>query len=222
MDATIISAAADRAAAPTANSQTRKLLAAGVTAGPLFVAVVVAQALTRPGFDPKRHPLSLLSLGDLGWIQITNFVACGVLALVSAFGLRRVLHPGPAGTWAPPLVGVYGAGLIWGGVFVADPAFGFPPGTADGPGSMSWHGILHAFAPVAAGLAVVAALLVLARRYARLGRPSWVAYCVITVVLNLVLTWASFPAGDFRLMLAGGALAWIGLSVVTAHQLTGR
>jgi hypothetical protein len=207
-------------AASSASNRTRALLAAGGIAGPLFIAAVVIQAYARAGFDPKRHPLSLLSLGDLGWIQITAFIVCGVLALASAFGLRRVLSPGRAATWGPRLVGLYGAALIWGGVFVADPAFGFPPGTPDGsPTSMSWHGMLHTIAPTVAGLAVVAACIVFARRYAALGHRGWVAYLVATVVLNLALTWASFPAADYRLMLAGGAIAWIGISAITADQL---
>jgi hypothetical protein len=47
----------------------------------------------------------LLSLGDLGWIQIANFVVTGALFVACAVGLRRVLHPGRAGTWGPRLVG---------------------------------------------------------------------------------------------------------------------
>ena len=43
---------------PTRNDRTRALLACGVVAGPLFVAVGLAQLLTREGFDPTRHPLS--------------------------------------------------------------------------------------------------------------------------------------------------------------------
>jgi hypothetical protein len=66
----------------TTAERTRRLLAGGVIAGPLFVVVAFIQAFTRPGFDLARHPLSLLSLGDLGWIQIANFVATGVVALV--------------------------------------------------------------------------------------------------------------------------------------------
>jgi Protein of unknown function (DUF998) len=90
-----------RAASPTAettgNDGTRTLLACGVVAGPLFVAVGLLQMLTREGFDPTRHPLSLLSLGDLGWVQITNFVLNGLLFVAAAVGMRRVLRPGRAG-----------------------------------------------------------------------------------------------------------------------------
>jgi len=73
------------------------LLTGGVVAGPLFVAVGLAQAFTRAGFDPVRHPLSLLSLGDLGWLQITNFVTAGLLFLGSmALGPLLNELPGPA------------------------------------------------------------------------------------------------------------------------------
>jgi hypothetical protein len=85
---------------------TRALLACGVAAGPLFVVVGLAQMLTRDGFDPLRHPLSLLSLGDLGWIQIANFVLAGGLFVACAVGMRRVMRPGRGGTWGPLLGGV--------------------------------------------------------------------------------------------------------------------
>lgn len=36
----------------------------------------------------------------------------GVLFTAAAVGLRRVLHPGPGGTWGPLLIGATGVGLI--------------------------------------------------------------------------------------------------------------
>jgi len=47
---------------------TRSLLGWGVVAGPFYVVVGVILAITRPGFDLTRHALSLLTLGDLGWL----------------------------------------------------------------------------------------------------------------------------------------------------------
>jgi len=49
---------------------TRPLLLSGVAAGVLFPPAVLAQALTRQGFDLSVHPLRLLSLGGAGWVQI--------------------------------------------------------------------------------------------------------------------------------------------------------
>ena len=77
---------------------TRALLACGVIAGPFYIAVGAIQLFIRPGFDIRRHALSLLSNGDLGWIQIANFAITGALLLASAVGMRRALHGtrGPA------------------------------------------------------------------------------------------------------------------------------
>src|SRR3989442_5384250 len=91
---------------------TKALLACGVIAGPLFMVVSLVQAFTRPGFDLKRHAISMLSLGDLGWIQITNFELTGLLAIAFAIGIRRALHPRRAGAWWPPVIGAYRLGVL--------------------------------------------------------------------------------------------------------------
>lgn len=119
---------------------TATLLAAGAAAGPLWLGVSFTQVLTRDGFDLSRQPLSLLALGEHGWIQIANFVLSGLLALAGATGLRRALRGGPAGTWGPALVAVSGVGLVVAGVLRADPGMGWPAGAPDGsPDTMSWH-----------------------------------------------------------------------------------
>jgi hypothetical protein len=79
----------------------RTLLRCGIVAGPLFVATSLIQAFTRRGFDLAQHPISLLSLGSLGWVQLANFVVSGVLYVIGAVGLRSALREGRAGTWGP-------------------------------------------------------------------------------------------------------------------------
>jgi len=86
-----------------ANRLTENLLRCGIAAGPLYVIVGLAQVATREGFDVRRHALSLLSNGDLGWIQILNFLASGFLVIAGAKGLRKVLRGSRGGTWAPLL-----------------------------------------------------------------------------------------------------------------------
>jgi len=114
--------------ASAAPGTTRQLLWGGVLATPLFYLMVIIQMLARPGFDIRRHPLSLLSLGDLGGIQIATFVLTGLAGVACAVGMRRALRHGRGGTWAPLLVGLWGLGLIVAGIFLPDAAAGFPPG----------------------------------------------------------------------------------------------
>lgn len=208
------------ASAGTPTKSTRALLTYGVVAGPLFIIVAFLQAFTRPGFELQRHPLSLLSLGDLGWIQIANFVVAGVLFVASAVGMRRVLYPGRGATWGPLLIGVFGVGLIAGGVFVADPAFGFPPGTPEGaPDRLSWHGLLHAFAPIVGFNALIAACFVLASRFAALRQRGWAWYSAVTGVAVLVLSVWPNLSGNFLPLWAAMVLGFGWPSATMARLL---
>ena len=164
---------------------TRVLLLCGVVAGPLYVIVGVIEMLTRPGFDPTRHDLSLMSNGDWGWIHISLLILTGLLTIAGAVGMRRVLRGGRGGTWGPILLGIYGLGLIGAGFFTADPALGFPPGTPADAHAISWHGLLHFICGGIGFLGLIAACFVFARRFAARRQRGWVAYCVATGVIYL-------------------------------------
>ena len=119
---------------------TRSLLGWGVVAGPFYVVVGLVLALSRPGFDLTHHSLSLLTLGDLGWLQRTNLILTGLMAIIAARGIIRAVRSG-RGLAMEVLTIVYGGGLILSAVFAPDPVEGFPPGSAGGEFSSS--GILH-------------------------------------------------------------------------------
>jgi Protein of unknown function (DUF998) len=200
---TMTSTASQQTATPEALHQTARLLTAGIVAGPLFLAVWALQAFTRDGFDPGRHPLSLLSLGHLGWIQIASFVVTGALFVACAVGLRRVLHRGRAGTWGPRLVGAFGAGMILAGVFVTDAGAGFPPGAPAGAPKLSWHGALHEVGYLVVLLSWTAACLVFRGRFAALGQRGWARACVATVAAALVLSgWPDPDSLSIRIVIA--------------------
>lgn len=163
---------------------TKSLLGYGVIAGPFYVIVSLAQALTREGFDLSRHAWSLLSNGDLGWIQITNFILTGLMVAAAAVGLRRALNPGRGRVWAPLLVGAYGLSLIGAGIFTADPAPGFPVGTPV-TATMSWHSMLHLMVGGVGFLCLIAGCFVLGSRFARDGRSGLAWFSRITGVAFL-------------------------------------
>jgi hypothetical protein len=159
----------------------KSFLVCGSVAGPLYIVLGVIQILIRPGFDPTRHDLSLMSNGNLGWIQITNFVLVGLLTILGAFGVRLVLRGSRGGTWGPLLIGVYGLGLIGAGVFVADPMNGFPLGTPEGSSTvMSSHGLLHFVSGGMGFLAFIAACFVFVNRFNYLKQHGWAVFSGIT------------------------------------------
>jgi hypothetical protein len=196
---------------------TRSLLGYGAVAGPLYVVVSLAQAVTRDGFDLTRHQWSLLSNGSLGWIQITNFVLTGLMTMAFAVGLRRA----GCGRWAPRLIGVYGLGLVGAGIFRADPALGFPPGTPAGPANVSWPGILHFVCGGIGFSCLIAACFVLARRFAAEGRRSWAVYSRVTGALFLAgFVSVATGAGSAwaNLVFVGSVLVvWAWLTAVAVH-----
>ena len=196
------------------SSMTAGLLACAVAGSTVFVVTVLVQSLTRAGFDPRVHALSMLALGDLGWVQTTNFILSGVLILVSVAGFRRALSPGRGRTWGPILIGLFGVGLIWGGLFPTDAGLGFPEGAPAGMPDPTATGTLHNLSPTLIAISLVAACIVLARRFAGVKRRGWMAYCIATPAAYLLLGFAAFPLGDFRWVLAGGAIIWVWPAVV--------
>ncbi|MEU3482647.1 DUF998 domain-containing protein [Streptomyces sp. NPDC033754] len=200
--------------ATPATNTTRSLLTVAVVAQPLWAVVALTQAATRDGYDVTRHPLSALSNGSLGWIQIANFVLAGVLTIIGAGGLRRALRGTPGGTWAPRLVRISGVGMIAAGVFVMDPADGFPVGTPDGmPAAMSWQSYAHFAAGSVTFTALIAACYVLGRHFGRAGmRKHAVGSRVAGTALLLGNGWAMSGGTAGTLTLAIGvitAMVWI-------------
>ncbi|GAA4216650.1 DUF998 domain-containing protein [Actinocatenispora rupis] len=184
---------------------TRALLVCGVAAGPIYFAVTSAQALTRDGFDPSRHTWNVLTAGDLGWIQRSNLLLMGVLTVLFAVGVRRVLGDGWGGRWASRLLVLHGVGQhITGAVFQADPQPGFPPGT---PPETTWHGMVH-YAARSGGYAVLlAASLLIAGWFATEQRRRGLAWLALAVVPPLVAAASHTLLADSVLPMTGGAAA---------------
>jgi hypothetical protein len=209
----------------------RAALAGGVAAGPIYIVVGVIEMLTRPGFDPTRHDLSLMSNGDWGWIHIAMLVLTGLLTIAGAVGMRLVLRGSRGGTWGPLLVGVYGLGLIGAGFFTADPALGFPPGTPADAHAVSWHGLLHFVSGGIGFLALIAACFVFARRFAAQRLRGWEVYSVATGVLFFaafvgiaVGSQAKGPLLTFVILAFSVAvvLGWAWVSAMAARLLAER
>lgn len=203
---------------------TRTLLAAGIVAAPLWAAVSLTQAFTREGFDLTRHPLSMLSTGSLGWLQIANFIVAGMLAVAGSRGLRRVLRGTPGGTWAPRLTLVNGIGMIAAGVFVMDPADGFPAGTPAGaPAAMSWHSVLHLVSGSLSFIALAAACFVLGRHFARTGaRRHAVASRIAGAAVIVGNAWAMSGGTAGSMVLAVGVIAGTLWIAATCAHLRGK
>ena len=222
-----VSADLPSSGATPGTARTKALLAGGVLAGPLFTLGWAVEGATRPGYDPLRHPVSSLELGDFGWTQRANFLVAGGLTLASAVGLRRALPPPGGSTWGPLLVGAHAIGLLGAGIFVTDPVSGYPPGT---PGRLqgygSVHAALHDLFSVGTFVGLPAACLVFARHFAGRGQRGWAVYSAATGLVFLAgFVLASMAFGQVEPLVAFGGLfqratvtlglAW--LTLLTVH-----
>ena len=104
----------------------KSFLMYGVFAGPIFILAVLIQGVMQTDYNSLRYPLSSLSIGDSGWMQIANFIIAGTLLLIFSFGLRQVFNSSAVKSRGPLLIGLAGIGLIGAGLFVTDPIFGYP------------------------------------------------------------------------------------------------
>ncbi len=197
---------------------TRSLLGYGVLAGVVYLVVGLALAATREGFDLSRHPLSLLSLGEGGWIQRANLIVSGAMVAAASIGFSRASST-PAVGRAGVLVLVYGACLVAAGVFPPDPMEGFPPGVAEGDGSLS--GILHLVVGAVGFLCLAAAAFTIGRWHSQQGERGRALYSRVSGGLILIgfLGGAALSTRSAGILLLWVAVVvgWIWLAVTSIH-----
>ena len=197
---------------------TRALLACGAVAGPVYVTVTMAEALTRAGFDLRHHRFSWLTTGDLGWIHQSNMVLVGVLTVLLAVGVRKMMRTGRGAVWGPRLLGLYGVAYIIGGVLTADPVAGFPPGTTAEMVQTTWQGSVQNASRSASSLLLIAASLVIAGWFANQGRRGWAWFYRTAIPMVFVaLTVVGFAIGGNPTALAFLATPWIWVTALAVH-----
>jgi hypothetical protein len=207
----------------------KKLLMAGVVGPLLFIVVFLIEGLTRPGYSAWRHYVSQLATGDGGWVQVVNFIVCGSLMVAFAIGLRYALRGSRGSIGAPVLFGLFGASLLVAGIFVTDPALGYP---VDAAQVRTVHGMVHGLAGLAAFSLLPASAFVMAWHFASMpGARRWVIYSagvgILVVVMFIASTtvstldergvWLNAPTGFLqRIAIIGG---WTWIAVVAQHLL---
>ena len=193
----------------------RILLASGIVGPPLFVAVFLREGAARADYDPRRFPVSSLALGGRGWVQSANFLLIG--AAVGA--LARGMPPAPglaAGgpAWERRLLALAGIGFVGAGVFATDPVFGYPPEAPLALEQFTARGHLHNLFSLLVFAGIPGAGLVVARHFARAGRPWSAAYALLTalgMLATFVIAGVGFSQEPHLVRSAG---LWQRLSIV--------
>ncbi|GCE07489.1 DUF998 domain-containing protein [Dictyobacter aurantiacus] len=200
---------------------TKLQLACGAIGSLLNIVVILILGAIRPGYNAWLIPDSSLERGEGGWIQITNYIVCGVLLLSFAIGLRRALRTGHGSTWGPILLGLFGLSFIGIGIFVTDPVLGYPLGESSAP---TVAGTLHNLFGQLQFISLAAACFVLARRDAAdPASRGWTRYSLATGLLVItsdvvfVLTFKLLGGGPIGLIARIGIIvggSWVALLAI--------
>ncbi len=167
----------------SAAAVTRSLLGWGVVVGPFYLLVGTLLGAVTNGFDFARHPLSLLMLADLGWIQTTNLVLSGLMVGAAALGVARAWPAERLGRWTAALLALAGVGLIGSAVFPPDPVMGFPPGI---PAAATPSGIGHLAFGAVTFPALAAAAVTAGQGFGRRGEWAMKRYSVLSGAVILI------------------------------------
>jgi hypothetical protein len=137
--------------------------------------------------------VSQLATGDFGWVQVLNFLVCGVLVLAYAVGLRMSIRGTRGSLGGPVLIALFAASLLVAGVFITDPGLGYPVGA---PEVHTTHGLIHGFAGLVAFTLLAASAFVMAWHFsADPQERRWMIYSAAIGLLIIVFFPTSFIVG---------------------------
>jgi hypothetical protein len=166
---------------------TNALLILGAIAGPLFTVLWFIEGMTRKGYDPLRIPVSSLSIGEMGWTQMVNFVVSGILTVIMAIGIWRAAKTRGGSTWGPLLIGLAGLGMIAAGFFTTAPMNGYPAGTPALPTTVTTSELMHNLVSTLFFFGIPVATFVFTRRFFAWRERGWAVYSLATGVAFVVL-----------------------------------
>jgi Protein of unknown function (DUF998) len=199
---------------------TRLLASCGIAGPAAFTAAWVASSLRQTGYSASRVQLSGLAAMDARdpQIMIAGFIALGACSIAFGAGLGQVAASGSAGPW---LVKSAGAATVAAGLFRRDHMLLAGPGFA----GESWHNEVHDLVSGVAYAAMIAAPLVLARRFrgehdwTRLSRPLQVLALSSAAALALFASRAVEPWNGLVQRVAV-TLALTAVLLIAARMLT--
>ena len=169
------------------DSKTRPLLICGALAGPFFTNLWFITGLNRANYDPMRHPISSLAIGEYGWTQVTNFIITGILTLALAFGLRSAMASRGGSKWGVIWITAIGIGFLGAALFVADTMNGYPPGTPLLLMQPTVIGRLHRLFSALVFFGAPGAAFSLGSMFAKNGEWAWATYSRVTAIAFIVM-----------------------------------
>jgi len=152
----------------------------------LFFCTFVLLGLIQPGYDMTRDTVSMLVLGEWGWVQSVNFLMMAVTTLIFGLGLgwsiyKKIINP------VSVIFGFMSIGMLIGTIFPTNPA---TPRNLQELVSLSWTEQIH---ELMAFMMVVLAPLLLYPVFVSLKKSpqgrSLLPYTVGVFLFNCLVGW---------------------------------
>jgi hypothetical protein len=180
----------------------RRMAWAGIVVPPLFVLVFLILGFVKPNYSPVSQVVSEGSIGQLGWIQVANFLVFGSALVVFAIGLWVGFGDRVSGRVGSVLIAIAGVGIFLAGPFVADP----------GANVVTSHGAIHIAVSLVAFAGLAGAAVAFARRFAA-DRGFVIFSILVAVVIPFSFVGSGFESGAGLIQRVGlvFALAWLTL-----------
>jgi len=159
-------------------NQFRKLSAwAGILAPAIFVGVFTVEGVLRSGYDPLKMYISALSLGNRGWLQISNFIVLGLLLFIFTLGLSKEFQTGKASRGGIITLYIISVLFFISGPFVMDP-------TETPTDQMSVHGLIHGISGGIVFLLMPIIIFIFLRRF--FSDNNWQSFRWWTLILGVI------------------------------------
>jgi hypothetical protein len=159
-------------------NQFRKLSAwAGILAPAIFVGVFTVEGILRNGYDPLKMYISALSLGNRGWLQISNFIVLGLLLFIFTLGLSKEFQTGKASRGGIITLYIISVLFFISGPFVMDP-------TETPADQMSVHGLIHGLSGGIVFLLMPIIIFIFLRRF--FSDNNWQSFRWWTLILGVI------------------------------------
>ena len=200
------------------------LLFCGFIAPLIFITSFFIQGIYKPGFNSLRHPVSSLSLGANGWIQVVTFIVTGLLIVCFSVEVQSRLKD----KMISALFVLVGIGLIASGIFSTDPLFGYPDDQAMLHKEFTVHGKLHSVSALFVFIGIPILCFKISNLLRAAGKTFAGYYSVITgVTMLLLFVLTGFALNNFLGLGPWGGLIqraciitgflWISLAAVYLH-----
>ncbi|MCL2157591.1 MAG: DUF998 domain-containing protein [Methanobrevibacter sp.] len=196
------------------NLYNKCLILCGVIAGLFFTISWIIQGAFREGYNPVMAPVSSLSIGPVGWIQVATFLITGVLIVFFAYGLLKITKEekevddvekevikeeveeeeivkeeknNGIPIWGPILLLVCGIGLIGAGCFTTDTTTGYSEAKAIVKDNPSFSGPIHKFFAGFLFFGLPLATFIFGNYFSSKNKKNWMIYSFLTGILFLIM-----------------------------------